>query len=76
MYDEDGNLIESGSVVTEGDLIEFKIEYTILGQQLGVMNGESITVRQGETILVPASVTALQIVPEEGLELLSSWIVE
>ena len=39
-------------------------------------NGESITARQGETILVPASVTSLQIVPEEGLELLSSWIVE
>ena len=44
MYDEDGNKIESGSVVTEGDLIEFKIEYTIDGQQLAVMNGKNVSV--------------------------------
>lgn len=42
MYDEDGNKLESGSVVTEGDLIEFRIEYTIDGQQLAVMNGETV----------------------------------
>lgn len=45
MYDDDGNLIPSGSLVTEGDLIEFKIEYTITGQQLGVMNGNDVTVK-------------------------------
>ncbi len=42
MYDSDGNPIPSGAVVTEGDLIEFKIEYTITGQQLGIMNGETV----------------------------------
>lgn len=45
MYDSKGNLIPSGSMVTEGELIEFKIEYTITGQQLAVMNGNTITVR-------------------------------
>ena len=44
MYDANGVLIPSGSMVTEGDLIEFKIEYTVTGQQLGVMNGNTITV--------------------------------
>ena len=44
MYDEKGNPIPNGSLVTEGDLIEFKIDYTITGQQLGVMNGETVTV--------------------------------
>ena len=45
MYDSNGNLIPSGSMVTEGESIEFKIEYTITGQQLAVMNGNTITVR-------------------------------
>ena len=45
MYDEFGNIIPSGSAVTEGDLVEFKIEYTVTGQQLGVMNGETVTVK-------------------------------
>lgn len=44
MYDMDGNILPSGSVVTEGDMIEFRIEYTVTGQQLGVMNGETVTV--------------------------------
>ena len=44
MYDADGNPIQNGSTVTEGDVIEFKIQYTVSGQQLGVMNGESLTV--------------------------------
>ena len=44
MYDAKGNPIPSDSVVTEGDLIEFRIDYTLTGQQLGVMNGQSITV--------------------------------
>lgn len=44
MYDANGNLLPSGSLVTEGDLIEFKIEYTVTGQQLAVMNGENLTV--------------------------------
>jgi hypothetical protein len=50
MYDSKGNLIPSGSMVTEGDLIEFKIEYTITGQQLAVMNGNTITVKS-DTLL-------------------------
>ena len=45
MYDDKGNVIPSGSMVTEGDLIEFRIEYTVTGQQLGVMNGETVTVK-------------------------------
>ena len=44
MYDADEVPIPSGSVVTEGDLIEFEITYTIPGQQLGVMNGKNVTV--------------------------------
>ena len=44
MYDANGNLLPSGSLVTEGDLIEFKIEYTVTGQQLAVLNGEKISV--------------------------------
>lgn len=44
MYDSKGNVIPSGSTVTEGQMIEFKIEYTVTGQQLGVMNGETVTV--------------------------------
>ena len=50
MYDSDGNLIPSGDVVTEGDLIEFKIEYTLTGQQLGVMNGETVTVKSNTLV--------------------------
>lgn len=44
MYDADGKPIPNGSVVSEGDLIKFQIDYTITGQQLGFMDGESITV--------------------------------
>ena len=39
-------------------------------------NGECITVHQGESILVPATEKSLHIIPEEGLELLCSWITE
>ena len=39
-------------------------------------NGECITVRQGESILVPAATTGLKICPEGEMELLGSWIVE
>ena len=39
-------------------------------------DGNCITVRQGESILVPATVKGLNIVPETELEILSSWIVE
>ena len=39
-------------------------------------DGNSIIVRQGESILVPATVKGLNIVPETELEILSSWIVE
>ena len=45
MYDADGNPLPSGTTVTEGDQIQFKIEYTVTGQQLGVMNGENVTVK-------------------------------
>ena len=38
--------------------------------------GECMTVRQGETILVPATAKALDIVPKCEMELLCSWIVE
>lgn len=38
--------------------------------------GNSITMRQGESILVPATVKELNIVPETELEILSSWILE
>lgn len=38
--------------------------------------GERVTVKQGETILVPATVAHLRITPEEDTEILSSWIVE
>ena len=44
MYDEKGNPLLSGSAVSEGDLIEFKLEYTITGQQLGYLNGDTVTV--------------------------------
>lgn len=38
--------------------------------------GRSITIRQGESILVPATETRLEIVPEREMEILSSWILE
>lgn len=44
MYDRDGNPIPSGSTVTEGDLIEFRIEYTIDGQQMAVLDGKDVSV--------------------------------
>lgn len=44
MYDSRGNAIPSGASVSVGDMIEFQIEYTVTGQQLGVMNNETITV--------------------------------
>lgn len=39
-------------------------------------NGECITMRQGESILVPATAKGLKIVPQGEVEILSSWIVE
>lgn len=36
----------------------------------------SIAIRQGESILVPATETGLEIVPECEMEILSSWILE
>ena len=38
--------------------------------------GNSITIKQGESILVPATVKALEITPECDMELLSSWVQE
>ena len=43
MYDANKNPLPNGATVTEGDLIEFRIEYTVTGQQLAVMNGENVT---------------------------------
>ena len=36
--------------------------------------GDSVTIRQGETILVPATATSLNIVPNEDMKILTSWI--
>ena len=36
--------------------------------------GNSIEIRQGESVLVPADVEGLQIDVNENLELLTSWI--
>ena len=61
MYDEDKNPLPSGSTVTEGDLIEFKIEYTITGQQLAVMNGQNITVKSDTLVYkLPATFKIVQ----------------
>ena len=38
--------------------------------------GNCITVKQGESILVPATVSSLEIKPEGNMELLSSWVKE
>lgn len=49
---EDGKKeeIQSGSVVYEGDLIQFKLEYTIEGQQLGKMEEGEPTVVYTDTV--------------------------
>lgn len=39
-------------------------------------NGDSMTMRQGESLLVPASAKELVIAPENGMELLAAWIAE
>lgn len=39
-------------------------------------DGNSVAIRQGESILVPATETGLKIVPECEMEILSSWILE
>ena len=44
MYDMEGNILPSGSSVTEGDMIEFRIDYVINGQTLAVMNGQNLSV--------------------------------
>ena len=38
--------------------------------------GNCMTMRQGESLLVPASVKGVAIKPENGMELLTSWIIE
>jgi mannose-6-phosphate isomerase len=38
--------------------------------------GNSITIKQGESILVPATAKNLNIAPECDMELLSSWVQE
>lgn len=37
-------------------------------------NGEQIQIRQGESILVPATATSLDIVPDGKMKILTSWI--
>ncbi|MBO7301821.1 MAG: class I mannose-6-phosphate isomerase [Bacteroidaceae bacterium] len=39
-------------------------------------NGNSVTIHQGESLLVPAAVKGVEITPENDMELLASWIVE
>jgi mannose-6-phosphate isomerase len=39
-------------------------------------NGETVSIHQGESILVPATTTGLTICPEGEMELLGSWIEE
>lgn len=39
-------------------------------------DGNSVAIRQGESILVPATETGLKIVPECEMEILSSWTLE
>ena len=39
-------------------------------------DGNSVAIRQGESILVPATETGLKIVPECEMEIMSSWILE
>lgn len=56
---EDGTIteIQSGTVVYEGDLIQFKLDYTIEGQQLAVMEvGDSMTVMHDTVVYrIPSS---------------------
>ena len=61
MYDANGNPLPSGSLVTEGDLIEFKISYTLTGQQLGVMNGKEYEVKTDTLVYeIPKSFQVVQ----------------
>lgn len=39
-------------------------------------SGNSITIRQGESILVPATAKTLDIAPQNGMELLATWVQE
>ena len=39
-------------------------------------SGNSISVRQGESILVPATAKVLDITPQSGMELLATWVQE
>ena len=38
--------------------------------------GNSVEIRQGESVLVPASVKGLKFDTAEGLDMLTSWIAE
>ena len=37
-------------------------------------NGEEMKIRQGESILVPATATSLKVVPNKNMKILTSWI--
>ena len=37
-------------------------------------NGEEMKIRQGESILVPATATSLEVVPNKNMKILTSWI--
>ena len=70
MYDGNGKPIPNGAVVTEGDLIEFKIEYTVTGQQLGILNGE--VVEQITDTLTYSLPKTFQIVQDDSGEILNA----
>ena len=58
-----------------GDLDSFVILICTAGNGTVTDNkGNSMEIRQGESLLVPADVTGLKIETEEKLELLTSWI--
>ena len=71
MYDANGKPLPSGSVVKEGDLIEFKISYTIKGQQFGVMNGEEYDIKTDTVVYsIPSS---FQIIQEKSGNIVNSF---
>jgi mannose-6-phosphate isomerase len=37
-------------------------------------NGETLNIRAGETVLVPASVTGVQLIPESGAKLMEVFV--
>ncbi|MBR6501583.1 MAG: hypothetical protein IKT25_08760, partial [Firmicutes bacterium] len=71
MYDANGKPLPSGSVVSEGDLIEFKISYTIKGQQFGVMNGEEYQINT-DTVVYPIP-SSFQVIQDKSGNIVNSF---